>query len=128
MVQYNSSTSRGQRYEYNRVLVRAWISYAYASTAKLRTYPTRLYYEYIRDAAYSTRINPLIQYIQKLWEYPSLCRVFCSFQLRDSQGLRRGGGGGGGGLAGEWLCLLPMLGYRARNIAAGIRMLIALTN
>ena len=26
------------------------------------------------------------QYIQKLWEYPSLCRVFCSFQLRDSQG------------------------------------------
>ena len=53
------------------------------------------------------------QYIQKLWEYPSLCRVFCSFQLRDSQGLRRGG------LAGEWLCLLPMLGYRARNIAAG---------
>ena len=32
-----------------------------------------------------------LQYIQKLWEYPSLCRVFCSFQLRDSQGLRRGG-------------------------------------
>ena len=54
-----------------------------------------------------------IQYIQQLWEYPSLCRVCCSLQLlRDSQGLR-------GGLAGEWLCLLPMLGYRAREIAAG---------
>ena len=32
-----------------------------------------------------------VQYIQVLWEYPSLCRVCCSFQLRDSQGLRRGG-------------------------------------
>ena len=50
-----------------------------------------------------------LHYIQQLWEYPSLCRVCCSFQLRDSQGLRRGG------LAGEWLGLLPMLGYRARE-------------
>ena len=55
-------------------------------------------------------VGTRVQYMQKLYKYryPSMCRICCRFQLKDSQAL------GMGGLAAEGLCLLPMmhmLGY-----------------
>ena len=60
-----------------------------------------------------TRTSTGVQYMQKLCRHPTVaCVGFVagsSLQYKDSQSSRMGG------LAAEWLCLLPMLGYRARE-------------
>ena len=66
----------------------------------------RYSYSYTRSSYETTYEYNQVHYIKILWEYPSLCRVCCSFQLYEGfTGAKEGGV-----LAGEWLCLLPMPG------------------